>query len=110
MSGYHEDLTRFRTERVHGGCDHSQLQAVIARHARAVAVTKRGNQLLTNGIKRILFGKGALVTGKQLELFFANSANFDLPDPIQQSSRMKSIGGAGSTPSLSMVEVVEADQ
>ena len=45
-----------------------------------------GNSLLPKRIKRILFGERARVTGELLEQYFANPANFDLPEPGQQAA------------------------
>ncbi|MEH2564093.1 hypothetical protein [Bradyrhizobium sp. AZCC 2289] len=45
-----------------------------------------GNKLLTKAIKRIVFGEKARVTAEQLEQFFANPDNFDLPEPMQQAA------------------------
>jgi hypothetical protein len=38
-----------------------------------------GNRLLSRAIKLVLFGEKTKVTGKRLEAFFADPANFDLP-------------------------------
>jgi hypothetical protein len=45
-----------------------------------------GNKLLIKGIKRILFGEKARITGEQLERFFADTDNFDLPEAMQQAA------------------------
>ena len=45
-----------------------------------------GNKLLSKSIKRIVFGENARVTVEQLEQFFADPENFDLPVPMQQAA------------------------
>jgi hypothetical protein len=45
-----------------------------------------GNKLLIKAIKGIVFGENARVTGKQLEQFFADPDNFELPEPMQEAA------------------------
>lgn len=45
-----------------------------------------GNNLLSRGIKRIVFGRGVRVTVAMLEAFFADPANFDLPSSSEEAA------------------------